>query len=682
MKRTHLTLYIVIALIALLSACGPDKNAYKPIDPADMDPTTAPGDNFYQYTNGGWLARTEIPEDRTRFGAFDILQEQTEEKVKDILFRAMERKGDTLDAEWVKIGDFFASGMDTARIQEIGLAPVQADIDIISTIASPDDIVREFARQRAIGGSDPFYVSVEQDSKEATSLLLSFYQSGLGMPERDYYFDQDENSEKLRVAYKKMLADLFVLLGRNQENASSIANDIFTLETALAEASFSRLQYRDPHLTYNKLTPEALQKITPNINWNLYFQNLGIDTPETLLLDNPKFFTTVSNLLTDTPVNIWKDYLTAHFLLAYSSCLNQQLEDIYFAFYGQALSGQQVQQPRWKRVMRKCQQGLGEAIGKVYVKENFPPEAKQRMVQLVENLRTTYRERIADLTWMSDETKAKAQEKLDAMVVKIGYPENWKDYSDLFIARDSYAMNVRNSYTHAFNYTMSKLNKPLDRTEWFMTPQTVNAYYNPPMNEIVFPAAILQPPFFSFSADDAVNYGGIGVVIGHEITHGFDDQGRKFNKEGNLENWWTDEDSTRFAQYTKLLVDQYNGFEAVDGQHVNGELTLGENLADYGGLTIAVNALKRTLDDANANQTQQKIDGFTPLQRFFIAYSKLWRNKIRKEELLRRLKNDVHSPGEFRVNGAVYNIDEFYNAFEVANTSPFYRTPEQRPTIW
>lgn len=672
-----------VALLSTVSmlGCQPKGSDSKALDLADMDQSIAPGDDFYQYANGGWLKTAKIPDDRTRYGAFDVLQEQTEERVKDILFRAADRMGDTTDVDFVKIGDFFASGMDTATIEEVGLQPIFPDLEMISTLADPKDLIREIARERAIGGSSPFYVSVEQDSKEATSMILSFYQSGLGMPDRDYYFDESENGQKLRDAYMEMLVKTFELLGKDENVAKGIAKDVFDFEKRLAAASLTRLQYRDPHLVYNKLTVPELAKVAPNIDWDLYFQNLGIEKPAALLVDNPKFFTEVSNMVKDVPINVWADYLTAQFMSSYSSCLNAKYENIAFDFYGRALSGQQVQQPRWKRVMRQTQGALGEAIGKFYVAECFPPEAKQRMQELVQNLRKTYRERMGQLTWMSDETKQKAQEKLDAITVKIGYPDKWRDYSALSVARDSYAYNVRNAYTYRFNRTMAKLGKPIDRTEWFMTPQTVNAYYNPTMNEIVFPAAILQPPFFDMKADDAVNYGGIGVVIGHEITHGFDDQGRQYNKEGNLENWWSAEDSLRFTEYSQLLVDEFNAFDVIDGIHINGKLTLGENLADYGGLTISVHALEGVLANEQG-AADKKIDGFTPLQRFFLSYAKIWRNLTRDQELIRRLKDDVHAPGKYRVDGGVYNIDEFYTAFEVNPSSPYYREPAKRPTIW
>ncbi|MFC2414102.1 MAG: M13 family metallopeptidase [Bacteroides sp.] len=677
MKRLALLLFVPFVLMGCKETKMPNA-----IDLADLDTTVAPGEDFYQYANGGWIKRTEIPSDRVRYGAFDILQEQTEEKVKDILFRAWERKGDTTNQDWLKIGDFYASGMDTVAIEAAGLTPLEPDLDIIKNLAEPADLVREFARERSIGGGDPFYVSVDQDSKDATAYILNISQNGLGMPDRDYYFGDDERIKGLQDAYIKMLTRFFVLMGNDEANATSMASDVFELERKMAEASLSRLEYRDPHLTYNKLTEEQLQKLTPNIDWKVFFQNLGVEMPKEVLVDNPKFLQAIDKLLKETPINVWKDYLAVHFITSYASALSQPFADASFDFYGKALSGQQVQSPRWRRVMRTTQGVLGEVIGKAYVAENFPPEAKERMLTLVQNLRAAYRERMAELPWMSAETKQKAQEKLDAITVKIGYPDKWRDYTDLSISRDSYVQNIRNGQVFQFMYTMSKLGKPVDRTEWFMYPQTVNAYYSPVMNEIVFPAAILQPPFFDMNADDAVNYGAIGVVIGHEITHGFDDQGRQYNKDGNLQNWWTSEDSLRFTEYTKLLVDQFNSFEMLPGKFVNGSLTLGENLADYGGLTISVHAFQKVLQAQGEGADKKEIDGFTPLQRFFLAYAKVWRNLTRPEEMARRLVEDVHAPGIYRVDGGVYNIDAFYQAFEVPTTSRYYRAPDERPSIW
>lgn len=647
----------------------------------DMDLTVDPGMDFYRYSNGGWLSRTQIPDDKTRYGAFDILAEETELKVKDIVFRAWERQGDTADMEWIKLGNFFASGMDTAMIDAMGFEPIKPDLDNIAMVVKPDDVVRQLARLCPLGCRIPFYISVQEDSRDVTRMVLSIYQSGLGMPDRDYYLAEGADNERLRTAYKSMLEGFLRVQGREEAAAKEIAHDVFELEKRLAQGTMTRVERRDPIKTYNKLTLAELQKLTPNFDWTLYFQNMGIDIPEFVVVESPAFLQLVDKELESTPINVWKDYMSLQFFTRYAGVLSSEIEQMSFDFYGKALSGQQVQRARWKRVLSSTQGALGEVIGREYVAKYFPPESKHRMEELVGNLRGALRTTMQGLAWMSDATKARAIEKLDAMGLKIGYPSKWKDYTDLTVARDRYALNVRNAEIFSFNEEMSKLGEPVDKEEWFMYPQTVNAYYSPTRNEIVFPAAILQPPFFYPNGDDAVNYGAIGVVIGHEITHGFDDQGRMYNKEGNLEDWWTADDARRFDSLAQLVVAQYDGFE-LEGEKVNGELTLGENLADYGGLSISYRALEKALGDRGQGVASGEIDGFTPQQRFFLAYSKVWRNVIRPEESKRRLKTDVHSPGEFRVNGAVYNIPAFYEAFSVSEDSPYYRTPAQRPTIW
>ena len=679
--RTRIVQWAVLAGLVLMASCQGGKQEEKAIMKEDMDLTVDPGMDFYRYSNGGWLSRTQIPEDKTRYGAFDILAEETEKQVKDIVFEAWNRQGDTTDAEWLKLGNFFASGMDTATIDAMGYEPIKPDLDNIATVAKPEDVVRQLARLCPLGSRLPFYITVQEDSRDVTKMTLSIYQSGLGMPDRDYYLDSGADNERLRGAYKEMLVNFLRVQGQEEAAAKEMVNDVFAFEKRLAQGTMSRVERRDPVKTYNKLTFEELQKLMPNFDWTLYFQNMGVDAPATVIVDNPSFLQLVDKELVETPINVWKDYMALHFFSDYASALSSDIEQIRFDFYGKALSGQQVQRARWKRVLSMTQGALGEAIGREYVAKHFPPESKSRMEQIVGNLRSALRTTLLGLEWMSDSTKERAIAKLDAMGLKIGYPNKWRDYTDLTVSRDRYALNVRNANIFDFNYEMSKLGQPVDKEEWFMYPQTVNAYYSPTRNEIVFPAAILQPPFFYPNGDDAVNYGAIGVVIGHEITHGFDDQGRLYNKDGNLENWWTEADGQRFKALAQLVVDQYNGFE-LEGEHVNGALTLGENLADYGGLSISYRAMEKAAQDKGQTVLAPEIDGFTPQQRFFLAYSKVWRNVVRPEESKRRLKTDVHSPGEFRVNGAVYNIPAFYEAFKVPENSLYFRTPAQRPTIW
>lgn len=674
---------ILLGVVLMVASCKEEKPTGSQLQRADMDQTQDPGMNYYQYANGGWVSRTTLPAEKTRYGVFDQLREQSEDYVHGLLTKAMERKGDTTDAEWLKIGDFYASGMDSVRRNAQGYHPLENDFAMIAQITTPEQVVSEVARERPLGGDSPFYLAVEQDNKKSDEMTLSLYQSGLGMPDRDYYTDTTERGKTIQQSYVKMLELLLLTLGKDASQAQAVALDVYNLEKHLAEGMYTRVQMRDPNLVYNKLTFAELKKLTPNINWELYFQNLGVNLPETMIVDNPDYFKRVSQALVEVPINIWKDYLTLRFFTDYASSLSDAIDSIQFEFYGKTLSGQQVQKPRWRRIASTVQSYLGEAVGKIYVAEKFTPEAKTKMLDLVEHLRTAYAQRMEKLSWMSDSTKKKALEKLAAINVKIGYPDKWKDYTDLVVSRDSFVQNIRNGMMFRFNEQIAKLGKPVDRWEWFMYPQTVNAYYSPTMNEIVFPAGILQPPFFDPNIDDAVNYGAIGVVIGHEITHGFDDQGRLFSKEGNLESWWTEEDAARFTAQTELLVNQYNAFEPLPGYHIDGKLTLGENLADYGGLTISLQAYKLAAAEKTAQgQQAEAVDGFTPMERFFLSYAKVWRNLSTKEDLQRRLKEDVHSPGEYRVNGAVYDIPEFYETYNVSTESPFYRAPEQRPNIW
>lgn len=668
-----------ISITVLLLSCG--KKEEKALMKEDMDLTVAPGDDFYQYANGGWLAANSIPADKTRYGSFDVLDEETQQQVKKLFDRAVAGQGDTACELTQKIGAFYKSGMDTLMIDSLEFAPLEPDLAQIDAILSPSDLVGEWARELPLGNGMPFQARVIQDAKSVNEYIFTLFASGYGMPERNYYFDESERGVEIQEAYQKMITKLFVLLGKEQDVAESIADDIYNLEKKLAEKSHTVLQMRDPQLRYNKMTMAELQELTPHIDWELYLQNLGVDIPEYLLVDNPEYFSALNTLLKEEPVNVWKDYLSYHLILTYAKALHTPVREATFDFYSRTLSGQEQDVPRWKRVIGACNSAMGEVVGQLYVKEYFPASSKERMLTMVENIRTAYRERLKNVTWMSDSTKEKAIEKLDCMTVKIGYPDEWKDYSDLSVSATKYAFNIRNAHTFDFFENMSRLGQPVDRTEWFMPPHQVNAYYNPTMNEIVFPAAILQPPFFYSAADDAMNYGAIGVVISHEITHGFDDKGRLFDKDGNLKEWWTAEDADRFQALTKNLVEQFSAFEPVEGYHINGELTLGENLADYGGLTISLHALNLALDQ-DEKAANAKIDDFTPHQRFFLSYAKVWRCLIREETLIRRVKEDVHSPAKYRVNGGVYNIDAFYDAFDVSETSPYYRAPEDRPRIW
>jgi putative endopeptidase len=608
-----------------------------------------------------------------------MLQEDNNKILKGILEKAAAKENTPKGSNWQKVGDFFASGMDTTTIEIKGLDPIRSDLERIKNITSSNDLLIEIANLHAIRVSPIFNVYAGQDRKNTTEIILNLSQGGLGLPDRDYYLSDDQRSKEIRNEYFNHVKKVFNLLGLPEESAKESAAIIIEIETRLAQVSYTRVERREPNKTYNKVSLQEMQLICPSFNWDAYFSSTGVDTPTEFVIDNPNFFKEVSNMLTDTPLDSWKAYLSWNLTNRFSPYLSTAFVDQQFDFYGRILSGNEVNKPRWERVSSSANIALGELIGQVYVEENFPPEAKTKMEELVANLKAVYRERIQNITWMSDLTKERALEKLDGMNVKVGYPDKWKDYSNYDVERDCYALNMKKAMAFNFRENMNKIGKPVDRSEWFMTPQTVNAYYSPTMNEVVFPAAILQPPFFNLDADDAVNYGAIGMVIGHEMTHGFDDQGRKYNKDGNLEEWWETEDSEKFNELTQTIIDQYESFVAIGDMNLNGKLTLGENIADYGGLIIAYHALQKSMKGDNR---PEPIDGFTPEQRFFLSYANVWRQVIRDQELMRRVKEDPHSPGLFRVNGAVFNINEFYEAFDIDPNDKLYRAPEVRPTIW
>ncbi|HEX7583213.1 MAG TPA: M13 family metallopeptidase, partial [Prolixibacteraceae bacterium] len=515
------------------------------------------------------------------------------------------------------------------------------------------------------------------DQKNSEMVVAYISQGGLGMPDRDYYMKDDERSKGIQTAYLVHLQKMFELSGAVEATAKTNASIVYNLEKRMATASMTKLEQRDPQKVYHKMNLAGLQQISPEINWATHFKSIGLENPGDFIVRQPNFVAELSKMLKEVSVDDWKLYLKWQVVNELSTYLPSTFENQNFDFYGKTLSGQLAQRPRWKRVQGATDNALSEAIGQMYVQKYFPTEAKKRMLELVGNLRVSLGERIKQLAWMSDATKAKAQEKLDAITVKVGYPDKWRDYSALEVSTDSYVTNALRSNNFDFKYMVGKVNKPVDRTEWMMPPQMVNAYYNPTMNEIVFPAAILQPPFFFKDGDNAVNYGAIGVVIGHEMTHGFDDQGRKYDKVGNLADWWTADDAKKFGERTKVLVNQFNNFTVLDTMKANGELCLGENIADLGGLNIAFNAMKKA-----STGNEKPIDGFTPDQRFFLAYGHLWAQNIRDKEIVRRTKDDVHSLGRFRVIGPLRNLPEFYKAFNVKEGDYMYLKETDRAVIW
>lgn len=667
---------ILISLLAGSMACTQEAPKNKSLDLADLDTLVSPAADFDQYANGGWKKRFPIPDEKSRFGTFDLLADTGEVQVRTLI-NEIATKPQEPGTIGRKIADFYNTGMDTAKIEANGLTPLQPLFDQINAIQNKEDVMKVVADFHTKGINPLFSFFSDADQKNSTMVVAYVYQGGLGMPDRDYYMKNDPRSKEIQEAYKVHLQKMFVLTGTDEASAKANAELVYKLEERLAAASMTLLEQRDPHKVYHKMNLEGIQAIAPDYNWASHFQTIGLATPGDFIVGQPAFVTEMGKMIKEVPVNDWKVYLQWQVVNELASYLPKAFVDQNFDFYGKTLTGSVAQRPRWKRVQGATGSALSEAIGQMYVQKYFPAEAKQRMLNLVANLKVSLAERIDQLEWMSDSTKAKAKEKLDAINVKIGYPDKWRDYSKLEVSTDSYVANVLNAWNFEFNYMVGKVNKPVDRTEWLMPPQMVNAYYNPTMNEIVFPAAILQPPFFYLKGDDAVNYGAIGVVIGHEMTHGFDDQGRQYDKVGNLTDWWTAEDASRFAERTKVLVNQFNNYTVLDTLKADGELSLGENIADLGGLNVAYNALQKVL-----NGKEEPIDGFTPEQRFFLAYAHVWAQNIRDKEIVRRTKEDVHSLGRFRVIGPLRNMPEFHKAFNVKEGDYMYLPESERAVIW
>ena len=676
MKNKSVVISISLFMtIAILVSCTEPKTSVPAINPVNLDKTVVPGNDFDTYANGGWKKLNPLPADRGRFGSFDKLAEDAEKQVNDLVKTTAAAKN-PIGSVPDKIATLFNSGMDSAKIEKQGLEHITPYLKEIDQINTPDEVQQAVIRFHQYGFSPLFGIYGSADARNSAMVIAQLTQAGMGMPDRDYYVNNDPRSVDLRAKYVTYVTSMFKLLGNDEATSAANAQKIMALETQLAKASMTRLEQRDPNKTYNKVTTGELAKLSPVFNWSRYFTEMGIGDPGSVNLNQPIFVKEISNMLATIPVEDWKIYLKWNLINETASYLSSNFVHTSFDFYGKAMTGTEVMRPRWKRVLGVTSSALSEALGQLYVKAYFPQASKDRMVKLVENLRVSLGERIQNLEWMSPETKQKGIEKLHAINVKIGYPDKWRDYSGLEIKDDAYVLNVLRANKFETEFYLGKINKPVDKLEWGMSPQTVNAYYSPDKNEIVFPAAILQPPFFFKDGDDAVNYGAIGVVIGHEMSHGFDDQGRKFDKEGNLTDWWTSEDSKRFDERTKVLVNQYNKFVVLDTIHANGQLCLGENIADLGGLNISHQAFLK------ANSQKEPIDGFTPEQRFFLAYAHVWGQNTRDKEILRRTKEDVHSLGRFRVLGPLQNLPEFYAAFDVKPGQAMFLEPDKRAKIW
>ena len=647
------------------------------IDPANMDMAIKPGDNFFEYANGNWIKENIIPAKETRWGSFNILHQENTDRLLSILKEVSITTHPQGSLEQ-RVGDLYASGMDSVAIEQRGYQPIMSDLSRIDKVNSVNDVVTEVIYERTHGERGTLFdFGVSQDSKHVNKYIAELSHGGTSLPDRDYYLKNDARTQKVQAAYKQYIVSLFVLTGASLGDAMKNSETIFRIESALAKAQLSRVELRDPNITYNKFSVADFSKTTPHLDWVSLLPRMQVPGQDTLIVDEPAFFKAEDDLLAGTPVDDWKVYLKWNILRGAASALSSPFVKANFT-YSSALSGQKVQTPRSERMSGLVDGSLGELLGQLYVAKYFTPAAKQYMVNLVNNLKATLGERIQNLDWMSPETKTKALKKLAAFTVKIGYPDQWQKYAGLTISRDNYFGNLKQISEWRYNFNVEQINKPVDKKRWGMTPPTVNAYYNPTNNEIVFPAGILQFPFFDFGADDAVNYGGIGAVIGHEMTHGFDDEGRQYDADGTLRDWWTKEDADKFKTRADMVVNQYNAFTVLDTVHVNGRLTLGENLADLGGINIAYAAFKKTKE----GQSAQNIDGFTPDQRFFLSWAQVWRGSQRPEAAAQRIRTDPHSPEQYRTNAPLQNIDAWYTAFDVHPGDKMYKKPEDRIKVW
>jgi predicted metalloendopeptidase len=644
------------------------------IDLQFTDDSVRAQDDFYKHINGKWLASFEIPADKGSYGSFTKLDDDGDEQLKGII----EGLGDTpADADAQKIAALYASFLDEPKLEELGLKPIAGEFAQIDAIKDKKEIPALIAHFNQLDIGAPYQPQVHLDAKDSTKYVFDLGQSGLGLPDRDYYLKDDDKLKDARAKYQTHIENMQKLAG--DKDAVKDAKDILALETELAKIQWTKVENRDPVKTYNKYLIADLPGLMPAYDWKSYLGKAAIDGKvDYLIISQPSYFTAFGKLLQKTPLAVWKAYFKWRVLSAAAPYLSKAFVDERFAFYGTALHGIPQNRPRWKRGVALVDASIGEGLGKLYVEKYFPPESKARMQALVQNLIAAYRASIETLDWMGPETKQAAQEKLNKLMLKIGYPDKWRDYSSLSFAKDDLVGNVTRASLFEYRRNIDKLGKPIDRTEWDMTPQTVNAYYNPEMNEIVFPAAILQPPFFTAKADDAANYGGIGAVIGHEISHGFDDEGSQYDADGNLHDWFTKEDHDKFKAKTQALVAQYNAYEPVPGFHVNGELTLGENIADNSGLSIAYKAYKLSL----AGKDAPIIDGLTGPQRVYAGWAQVWRGKVRENEALVRIKSDPHSPPAVRGDAPLVNQPGFYEAYGLKEGDKMYLPPEQRVSIW
>ena len=674
--------YVAVATLAfaMLTSCAGQKEAKSTsgIDLANMDTTVSAGTDFFRYACGGWNDAHPLTAEYSRYGTFDELFENSQKQLRELIEGLAAQKNNQAGSAAQKIGDLYNMAMDSVTLNKQGAEPVKAMLDKIAGMKDKSEIVPMMTEMAHIGIGTYFRSYVYADPKNSSLNIFQMGQGGINLGEKEYYLDTDSITQNIREQYKLYIGKLFQLAGFSEADAQQKVADVMEVETAIAKVSRSATELRDPEANYHKMSFDELKKTISGIDWDAYMKGLGIQVPAELNVEQVEPIQEVARLMNTLPLSKHVSYLEYNLLDAAASCLSDDFVAARFDFYGKVLSGRQVNQPRWKRAVNSVNGMLGELVGEMYVEKYFPAAAKERMVKLVKNLQTALGERIDAQEWMSDSTKIRAHEKLAAFHVKVGYPDKWNDYSKLEIKNDSYWANVCRASEWGFNDMYSRIGKPVDKDEWLMTPQTVNAYYNPSTNEICFPAAILQPPFFNMEADDAANYGAIGVVIGHEMTHGFDDQGRQFDKDGNLTDWWAPGDADRFKERAQVMVDFFNKIEVLPGLQANGELTLGENLADHGGLSVAYLAFQNATKDAPLGV----VDGFTPEQRFFLAYATLWAGNIRDEQIRVYTKSDPHSLGKWRVNGALPHIQAWYDAFHITPSDPLYVAPENRVNVW
>lgn len=679
MKKTGSSI-LFLAIMLTFNQVIAQKNSKKDnkhfIDRANMDFSVKPGDNFYLYANGNWIKNNPVPASKTRWGSFDVLRLTSAERLQQLAEEAAANP--SKNSIYQRVGDFYASGMDTAAIDKLGYDPIKPELEQLQAITDKQQVLDAIATLRTEGYSSPlFRFAVDQDDKNVDQYIPQLSQGGTSLPDRDYYLKNDARSKKIRDAYLSYITDLFKMTGTNADDAAKKAQSILDLETALAKLQMSRVEMRDPQKTYNKFAVADFNKTTPGMDWKNLIKLMKVDDADSLLVNNPDFFKGADALLTAVPLETWKSYLEWQVIKSAAPLLSSAFVKREFEF-NKVLSGQKEITPRWQTMTSMLDKSMGELIGQMYVEKYFTEASKERMLALVKNVQETFADRIKRLTWMTDSTKEQALVKLHAIVNKIGFPDKWETYPGVVINRNDLFGNAKSVAQFKYNKMVNRMGKPVDKTEWGMTPPTINAYYNPVNNEIAFPAGILQYPFYDFGADDAINYGGAAAVIGHELTHGFDDQGRQFAANGNLKDWWTNSDAEKFKALAQKVVNEYDSFTVNDSIHVNGKLTLGENLADLGGLNIAYEAFKKTPE----GKSDKKIDGFTPDQRFFLSWAQVWRANTLPEFASQLILTDPHSPGMYRCNAPVSNMDSWYKAFDVEPGDKMYKPEQDRIKIW